>query len=87
MLQLAVRNRHNECLEVLIRDGHAKLDKKGGAYVPLRVPISRLHAFYSRRGNTALHECCLLGPDGVEPMGILLKYDFSTLDKESESRL
>ncbi|CAF4240084.1 unnamed protein product, partial [Rotaria magnacalcarata] len=25
------------------------------------------------RGNTALHECCLLGYDGIEPLKILLK--------------
>ncbi|CAF5141119.1 unnamed protein product, partial [Rotaria sp. Silwood1] len=25
------------------------------------------------RGNTALHECCLLGLDGAEPLRILLK--------------
>ncbi len=29
VLQLAVRNGHNECLETLIKDGKAKLDKKG----------------------------------------------------------
>ena len=29
VLQLAVRNRHNECLETLIRDGKAKLDRRG----------------------------------------------------------
>ena len=73
MLQLAVRNRHNECLEILIRDGHAKLDKKGGPYVLHSLALSPLHVFRSRRGNTALHECCLLGLDGVEPLRILLK--------------
>ncbi len=29
VLQLAVRNRHNECLEALIKDGKAKLDTRG----------------------------------------------------------
>jgi ankyrin repeat protein len=29
ILQLAVRNGHHECLETLIKDGGAKLDKKG----------------------------------------------------------
>lgn len=29
VLQLAVRNRHNECLDVLIKDGKAKLDARG----------------------------------------------------------
>lgn len=29
MLQLAVRNGHNECLEALINDGKARLDKRG----------------------------------------------------------
>ena len=29
VLQLAVRNRHNECLEVLVKDGKAKLDTRG----------------------------------------------------------
>ena len=29
ILQLAVRNRHNECLETLICDGKAQLDKRG----------------------------------------------------------
>ena len=29
VLQLAVRNHHNECLEILIKDGKAKLDKRG----------------------------------------------------------
>ena len=29
VLQLAVRNRHPECLETLIRDGNAKLDQRG----------------------------------------------------------
>jgi hypothetical protein len=32
-----------------------------------------LISFDFRRGNTALHECCLLGLDGVEPLDILLK--------------
>lgn len=26
-----------------------------------------------RRGNTALHECCYLGQNGIEPLEILLK--------------
>jgi ankyrin repeat protein len=29
VLQLAIRNRHNECLEALIKDGKAKLDPRG----------------------------------------------------------
>lgn len=29
MVQLAIRNGHNECLEALIIDGKAKLDKRG----------------------------------------------------------
>lgn len=29
ILQLAIRNRHNECLETLVRDGKAQLDKRG----------------------------------------------------------
>jgi ankyrin repeat protein len=29
ILQLAVRNRHYDCLEVLIKDGKAKLDQRG----------------------------------------------------------
>lgn len=29
VLQLAVRNHHTECLEVLIKDGKAKLDTRG----------------------------------------------------------
>jgi ankyrin repeat protein len=29
VLQLAIRNRHNECLETLILDGKAKLDQRG----------------------------------------------------------
>ncbi len=29
VLQLAVRNHHNECLETLIKDGKANLDKRG----------------------------------------------------------
>jgi len=28
-IQLAVRNGHTECLETLIKDGNAKLDKRG----------------------------------------------------------
>ncbi|CAF0792799.1 unnamed protein product [Rotaria sordida] len=55
VLQLAVRNRHNECLETLIKDGKAKLDLRGP------------------KGNTALHECCFFGYDGIEPLKILLK--------------
>ncbi|CAF4603299.1 unnamed protein product [Rotaria socialis] len=55
VLQLAIRNHHNECLDTLIKDGKAKLDSRGP------------------RGNTALHECCLLGYDGIEPLKILLK--------------
>ncbi|CAF4540200.1 unnamed protein product, partial [Rotaria sp. Silwood1] len=54
-LQLAVRNRHNECIETLVKDGKAKLDIRGP------------------KGNTALHECCFLGYDGIEPLKILLK--------------
>ncbi|CAF1212445.1 unnamed protein product [Rotaria sordida] len=68
-LQLAVRNGHYECLETLIKDGKAKLDKKGP------------------RGNTALHECCLLGVDGIEPLGILLKHggDITWVNDKKES--
>lgn len=40
MLQLAVRNRHDDCLEILIRDGQAKLDKKGGPYVLQSLSLS-----------------------------------------------
>ena len=29
LLQLAVRNRHTECLETLIKDGNAKVDQRG----------------------------------------------------------
>ncbi|CAF3815404.1 unnamed protein product, partial [Rotaria sp. Silwood1] len=69
ILQLAIRNGYYECLETLIIDGKAKLDKKGP------------------RGNTALHECCLLGLDGAEPLRILLKYggDASWLNDKNES--
>ena len=45
MLQLAVRNRHNECLEILIRDGRARLDKKGGPYVQLKCSYVCTHSF------------------------------------------
>ncbi|CAF1521587.1 unnamed protein product [Rotaria sp. Silwood1] len=69
ILQLAIRNGYYECLETLIIDGKAKLDKKGP------------------RGNTALHECCLLGLDGAEPLRILLKHggDASWLNDKNES--
>ncbi|CAF4021980.1 unnamed protein product, partial [Rotaria sp. Silwood1] len=29
---------------------------------------------FCRRGNTALHECFLLGLDGAEPLRILLNF-------------
>lgn len=29
ILQLAIRNNHHECVETLIRDGKAQLDKRG----------------------------------------------------------
>ncbi|CAF1327110.1 unnamed protein product [Rotaria sp. Silwood1] len=69
ILQLAIRNGYYECLETLIIDGKAKLDKKGP------------------RGNTALHECCLLGLDGAEPLRILLKHggDACWLNDKNES--
>ncbi|CAF1320463.1 unnamed protein product [Rotaria sp. Silwood1] len=69
ILQLAICNGYYECLETLIIDGKAKLDKKGP------------------RGNTALHECCLLGLDGAEPLRILLKHgcDASWLNDKNES--
>ncbi|CAF1552877.1 unnamed protein product, partial [Rotaria sp. Silwood1] len=69
ILQLAICNGYYECLETLIIDGKAKLDKKGP------------------RGNTALHECCLLGFDGAEPLRILLKHggDASWLNDKNES--
>ncbi|CAF1480953.1 unnamed protein product [Rotaria sp. Silwood1] len=40
-----------------------------------------------KRGNTALHECCLLGLDGAEPLRILLKHggDASWLNGKNES--
>ncbi|CAF1535808.1 unnamed protein product, partial [Rotaria sp. Silwood1] len=69
ILQLAIRNGYYECLETLIIDGKAELDKKGP------------------RGNTALHECCLLELDGAEPLRILLKHggDASWLNDNNES--
>ncbi|CAF4100556.1 unnamed protein product, partial [Rotaria sp. Silwood1] len=69
ILQLAIRNGYYECLETIIIDGKAKLDKKGP------------------RGNTALHECCLLGLDGAEPLRIRLKHggDASWLNDKNES--
>ncbi|CAF1511376.1 unnamed protein product, partial [Rotaria sp. Silwood1] len=69
ILQLTIRNGYYECLETLIIDGKAKLDKKGP------------------RSNTALHECCLLGLDGAEPLRILLKHegDASWLNDKNES--
>ncbi|CAF1382933.1 unnamed protein product [Adineta steineri] len=69
VLQLAVRNRHNECLEPLIKIGKAQLDKRGP------------------RGNTALHECCLLGYNGVEPLKTLLKNggEISWMNDKKES--
>ncbi|CAF3986370.1 unnamed protein product, partial [Rotaria sp. Silwood1] len=42
---------------------------------------------FCRRGNTALHECFLLGLDGAEPLRILLKHggDASWLNDKNES--
>ncbi|CAF3226706.1 unnamed protein product, partial [Rotaria sp. Silwood2] len=42
---------------------------------------------FRRRGNTALHECCLLGANGIEPLGILLKLggDASWLNDKNEN--
>ncbi|CAF1504739.1 unnamed protein product, partial [Rotaria sp. Silwood1] len=68
ILQLAICNGYYKCLETLIIDGKAKLDKK-------------------KDRNTALHECCLLGLDGAEPLRILLKHggDASWLNDKNES--
>ncbi|UJR21839.1 hypothetical protein I4U23_024913 [Adineta vaga] len=68
-LQLAVRNKHFECIETLIKDGEARLDKKGP------------------RGTTALHECCLLGYEGVQPLRILLEHggDVTWVNDKKES--
>ncbi|CAF3345526.1 unnamed protein product [Rotaria socialis] len=68
-------------LHLAVINGHHEcietLIKDGGAKIDQRGP----------RGNTALHECCLLEADGAEPLRILLKHggDPAWLNDKKES--
>lgn len=86
MLHAAIRNRHYDCIPVLIKS-HADIKAKVPPYaltfwlISIKYLLMRLVNLIKRKGNTVLHEAVLLGPESDTVIKMLLEY-FISLDKK-----